>query len=62
MQLREDCPAGSELVRQGYSNICEIGKERIKRAAAKLHKENPDAVFDDGFIAYEITDISLKED
>ncbi len=62
VQLREDCPAGSELVRQGYSNICEIGKERIKRAAAKLHKENPDAVFDDGFIAYEITDISLKED
>lgn len=33
----------------GYKNICEIGKERIRRAAKKIAEENPEAKFDGGF-------------
>jgi adenine-specific DNA-methyltransferase len=36
VQLPEICPEGSEAAKAGYKNICEIGKERIRRAGAKV--------------------------
>jgi adenine specific DNA methylase Mod len=36
IQLPEPCPEGSEAAKAGYKNICEIGKERIRRAGEKI--------------------------
>ena len=36
VQLPEVCDENSEAFKAGYKNICEIGKERIRRAGAKL--------------------------
>ena len=40
VQLPEICAEDSEAARAGYKNICEIGKERIRRAGEKIKKEN----------------------
>ena len=39
VQLQEGCPAKSEAAKAGYKNICEIGKERIRRAGKKILEE-----------------------
>ncbi|KUK53698.1 MAG: Site-specific DNA-methyltransferase (Adenine-specific) [Desulfotomaculum sp. 46_296] len=36
VQLPEPCPEKSEAAKAGYSNICEIGKERIRRAGERI--------------------------
>ena len=39
IQYPEKCEEGSEAARSGYKTICEIGKERIRRASAKIKEE-----------------------
>ena len=39
VQLPEVCDEKSEAARNGYPNICEIGKERIRRAGKKLMQQ-----------------------
>ena len=39
VQLPEVCDEKSEAYKAGYKNICEIGKERIRRAGAKILEE-----------------------
>lgn len=39
VQLPEACDEKSEAAKAGYKNICEIGKERIRRAGAKIAAE-----------------------
>ena len=39
VQLPEACDAKSEAYRAGYKNICEIGKERIRRAGAEIQQD-----------------------
>lgn len=39
VQLPEPCAEDSEAVKAGYKNICEIGKERIRRAGEKINAE-----------------------
>lgn len=39
VQLPEKCDEKSEAFRAGYKNICEIGKERIRRAGEKIVAE-----------------------
>lgn len=39
VQLPEKCEEGTEAAKAGYKNICEIGKERIRRAARKIKEE-----------------------
>lgn len=41
VQLPEECAENSEAYKAGYKNICEIGKERIRRAGKKIKDENP---------------------
>lgn len=41
-------------------NICEIGKERIRRAAKKIHEDHPDAKFDDGFRVLKFDDTNMN--
>ena len=40
VQLPELCDEKSEAYKAGYKNICEIGKERIRRAGKKIHEQN----------------------
>ena len=49
VQLPEQIDEKNEAYKAGYRNICEIGKERIRRAAKKIAEENPEAKFDGGF-------------
>ena len=39
VQLQEPCDEDSEAAKAGYANICEIGKERIRRAGKKIAEE-----------------------
>ena len=41
VQLPEETAEKSEAYKAGYQNICEIGKERIRRAGKKIKDENP---------------------
>ena len=40
VQLPELCPENSEAAKAGYPNICEIGKERIRRAGQKILEQS----------------------
>lgn len=42
VQLSEKTDEKSEAYKAGYKNICEIGKERIRRAGQKIKEENKD--------------------
>lgn len=42
VQLPEPCDEKSEAYRAGFPNICEIGKERIRRAGEKIKQDNAD--------------------
>lgn len=42
-------------------NICEIGKERIRRAAKKIAEEHPDVQFDGGFRVLKLDDSNMKD-
>ena len=55
--VEEDTPAK----KAGYPNICEIGKERIRRAAKKIAEEHPDARFDGGFRVLKLDDTNMKD-
>lgn len=41
VQLPEETAEKSEAYKAGYKNICEIGKERIRRAGVKIKEESP---------------------
>lgn len=61
IQLPEKTNKDSEAYKAGYSNICEIGKERIRRAAKKIAEEHPDAKFDGGFRVLKLDDTNMNE-
>ncbi len=58
VQIPEKCDEKSKAYTQGFKNICEIGKERIKRAGIKIKKENPLTTknLDVGFKVFKIDD------
>ena len=60
VQIAEQTQEGSPAQKAGYKNICEIGKERIRRAAKKIHEYNPDATFDDGFRVLRLDDTNMN--
>ena len=61
VQLPEETDEKSEAYKAGYKNICEIGKERIRRAAKKIAEENPQAQFDGGFRVLKCDTSNMKE-
>ena len=61
IQLPEVTDDKSDAKKMGYKNICEIGKERIRRAAKKIAKENPDAKFDGGFRVLKCDSSNMKD-
>ncbi len=60
IQLPEVCQEGTEALKNGFANICEIGKERIRRAGEKIKEENPEADIDIGFKVFRVADTNIK--
>ena len=61
VQLPEKCDEGSEAYKAGYKNICEIGKERIRRAGDKIKTEHPDAQLDTGFRVFRVDESNMED-
>lgn len=61
VQLPELCDEKSEAYKAGYKNICEIGKERIRRAGDKIKAEHPDAEVDTGFRVFRVDSSNMKD-
>ena len=63
VQLPETCDEQSEAYKAGYKTICEIGKERIRRAGEKIKAENGLAVQnpDVGFRVLKLADSNMKD-
>ena len=63
VQLPEQCAEDSEAAKAGYKTICEIGKERIRRAGKKIAEENATTApnLDIGFRVLKLDTSSLRE-
>jgi adenine-specific DNA-methyltransferase len=74
VQLPEETDEKSEAYKAGYKNICEIGKERIRRAGKKIEEEleakaSKGDLFDDkevktvdtGFRVLKVDDTNMKD-
>ena len=71
VQLPEKCDEKSEAYKAGYKNICEIGKERIRRAGEKILKEqlannnstlnSPNSKLDIGFRVLKLDSTNMKD-
>lgn len=73
VQLPEPCDESSEAFKAGYENICEIGKERIRRAGEKIKSEiesaniqitldeNEKKVPDIGFKVFKLNSSNIKK-
>lgn len=61
VQYPEVCEEDSDFTKAGFENICEIGKERIRRAAKKIAEENPEAKFDGGFRVLKCDTSNMKD-
>ena len=62
VQLPEETTADSEAYKAGYNNICEIGKERIRRAGKKIKEESPLTTqdLDTGFRVFRLDDSNFN--
>lgn len=60
IQLPEPCREGSSAYKAGYRTICDIGMERIKKAAGNYLAEYPDTTADLGFKHYTLEEPSVE--
>lgn len=60
VQLPEETDEKSVAKKMGFNTICEIGKERIRRAAKKISAESRNA-FDRGFRVFKLDDSNMKD-
>lgn len=60
VQLPEKTDEDSDAYKAGYHNICDIGKERIRRAAAKIKAEQ-NAPIDMGFRVYRLDNSNMLD-
>lgn len=61
VQLPEICDENSEAYKAGYKNICEIGKERIRRAGKKIVEETGKKDLDIGFRVLKLDSSNMKD-
>ena len=64
VQIPENTDEKSEAYKAGYKNICEIGKERIRRAGAKILENNKDkdlSSLDIGFRVLKVDSSNMKD-
>ncbi len=60
VQLPETTDEKSEAYKAGYKNICEIGKERIRRAGEKVKSESGKTELDIGFKVLKLDSSNIK--
>ncbi len=62
VQLPEETEADSAARKAGYNNICDIAKERIRRAGAKIKEEHPLTTqdLDTGFRVFRLDDSNFN--
>ena len=62
-QVQEKCEDGTKAHKANYANICEIGKERIRRAGKKIKDESPLATrnLDTGFRVLKLDSSNMKD-
>lgn len=64
VQISEKCDIKSEAYKAGYKNICDIGKERIKKTGDKIVEENKDKKgideLDIGFKVFKLDSSNIK--
>lgn len=63
VQLPEPCKEKSEAFKAGYKDICQIGKERIRRAAKKIKEVSPLTALnlDTGFRVLKLDSSNMKD-
>ena len=62
VQLPEAIEKDSDAYNDGFKNICEIGKERIRRAGKKIKEEHPEAKdLDIGFRVFRIDESNFED-
>lgn len=61
VQIPEETDPKSEAYKAGYKNICEIGKERIRRAGDKIVQESGKTDLDIGFKVFKLDSSNIKE-
>lgn len=63
VQLPEKAEEKSEAYKAGYKNICEIGKERIRRAGRKIKENSPVTTkdLDTGFRVLKLDSTNMKD-
>ena len=63
VQWPESCAEGTEAANAGFKNICEIGKERIRRAGDKIKADNPSDTqdLDIGFRVFRVDESNMKD-
>lgn len=60
-QLPEATEKESPAYQAGYSDLCQIGKERIRRAIRSIRREYPDTSADLGFRVFRVDESNMKE-
>ena len=60
VQIPQECDEKGEAYQAGFKNICEIGKERIRRAAKKITEET-EAEIDYGFRVLKLDDTNMRD-
>ena len=61
VQIPEETDENSEAYNAGYENICEIGKERIRRAGEKIVQESKNKSLDIGFKVFKLDSSNVKK-
>ena len=61
VQLPEPTDAKSEAAKAGFKNICEIGKERIRKASELIKSTYHGAKFDDGFRVLKLDSSNMEQ-
>ena len=63
VQLPENCDIDEKAYQAGFTTVCEIGKERIRRAGKKIKEENPLTTqeLDVGFRVFKLDDSNMND-
>lgn len=61
VQIPEETAEGSEVRDNGYRNICEVGKDRIRKAGDQIQSENVDKSIDKGFRVFKIDETNMRD-
>jgi adenine-specific DNA-methyltransferase len=61
VQLPAPCSTDSEAYKSGYKTIAEITKERLRRSAKKVKRENPKFTGDLGFKVFKLDKSNIRD-